>query len=221
MARLMRMPEVAGGGTEAVLHEWSVTEQAGFGAQDVLATVETDKAVVDVEAEQPGVVVKLLVAAGTSVEVGAPIAVLADPGEAVDDVDAVLTALGVTDAAVPTALQVSDAARTAPDPEGAPDQPATPEVPAALVPETVAAAGLTPDGAAPNGNGLPHPPRIFVSPLARRLAREAGLSLTAIAGTGPGGRIVRRDVEAVRRAAPAAAAPAPPAPASSPAGYAD
>src|SRR3954447_18954768 len=201
MARLMRMPEVAAGGTEAVLHEWSVTEQAGFGAQDVLATVETDKAVVDVEAEQPGVVVKLLVAAGTSVEVGAPIAVLADPGEAVDDVDAVLAALGV-----------ADAAATAPDPEGAPDQPASPEVPAGLVPQTVAAAGLAPEGAVRTGNGNGNGnDRIFVSALARRLAREAGLMLTGITGTGPGGRIVRRDVEAAPRGpggtAPGAAGP--------------
>ncbi|MBW8766496.1 MAG: 2-oxo acid dehydrogenase subunit E2 [Geodermatophilales bacterium] len=201
------MPEVAAGGTEAVLHEWSVTEQAVFGAQDVLATVETDKAVVDVEAEQPGVVVKLLVAAGTSVEVGAPIAVLADPGEAVDDVDAVLAALGV-----------ADAAATAPDPEGAPDQPASPEVPAGLVPQTVSAAGLAPEGAVRNGSGGGSGRgngRIFVSPLARRLAREAGLMLTGITGTGPGGRIVRRDVEAARQrpaeSAPVAAVSAAPA----------
>ena len=182
MPRLMRMPEVAAGGTEAVLHEWSVTEQAEFGPNDVLATVETDKAVVDVEAGQAGVVVRLLVAPGTSVEVGAPIAVLADRGELVDDVAAVLTALGL-----------ADAIQTAPDPEGAPDQPASPELPAALVAETVAAAGLTPDTRGTRGNG-----RVFASPLARRLARDRGLELSQLVGTGPGGRILRRDVMAVR-----------------------
>jgi pyruvate dehydrogenase E2 component (dihydrolipoamide acetyltransferase) len=194
MARLMRMPEVAAGGTEAVLHDWSVAEGAEFGASDVVATVETDKAVVDVEAEQAGVVLKLLVAAGTSVEVGAPIAVLGDPGERVPDVDAVLLELGVVDAAA-----------TAPDPEGAPDQPASPEVPAPLVPETVGAAGLAPAGAAGNGHGSAHPPRIFASPLARRLAKERGLELAELVGTGPGGRIVRRDVEGAKVAAPAPA----------------
>ena len=202
MARLMRMPEVAAGGTEAVLHEWSVAEGADFGSEDVLATVETDKAVVDVEAEQPGVVVKLLVAPGSSVEVGAPIAVLAEPGETVDDTDAVLAALGVTSAAA-----------APPDPEGAPDEPASPELPAALLPETVAAGGL---GAVPaskgNGNGNGHG-RIFASPLARRLARDAGIPLADLAGSGPGGRIVRRDVEAARAAAPPPAAPAAGAPA--------
>jgi pyruvate dehydrogenase E2 component (dihydrolipoamide acetyltransferase) len=193
VARLLRMPEVAAGGAEAVLHEWSVTERAGFAARDVLATVETDKAVVDVEAEQPGVVVRLLVAAGTSVGVGAPIAVIADPGEPVDDVGAVLAALGV-----------ADAAASSPDPEGAPDQPASPELPAPLAEATVAATGLAPVPAR-NGHGKE---RIFASPLARRLAKERGLELAQLAGTGPGGRIVRRDVEGaqVPSAAPVPAA---------------
>ncbi len=189
MARLMRMPEVAAGGTSAVLHEWSVAERAEFASEDVLATVETDKAVVDVEADEPGVVVKLLVPSGATVEVGAPIAVLADPGETVGDVDSLLAQLGV-------------AAAAPPDPEGAPDQPLSPPVPAALVPETVAASGLT---ATPPANGNGHG-RIFASPLARRLAREAQLPLEGVTGTGPGGRIVRRDVEAAsRRPEPAAA----------------
>src|SRR4051795_7625639 len=95
MARLMRMPEVATGGTEAVLQDWQLGENAEFAADDVIATVETEKAVVDVEAEQAGVVLKLLVAAGSSVEVGAPSAVLADPGERVADLGAVMAQLGV------------------------------------------------------------------------------------------------------------------------------
>ncbi len=212
MARLMRMPEVAAGGTEAVLHEWSVAERGEFAAQDVLATVETDKAVVDVEAEQPGVVVKLLVGAGTSVEVGAPIAILADPDETVGDIGDVLAALGV-----------SDADTAPPDPEGAPDQPASPEVPAPLAEATVAAAGLAPT---PAGNGSAHPPdgRVFASPIARRLAKERGLGLTDLVGTGPGGRIVRRDVEAARQtpvAAPVPAAVPVPAGAAAAAGFTD
>lgn len=199
MARLMRMPEVAAGGTSAVLHEWSVAERAEFAPDDVLATVETDKAVVDVEADRPGVVVRLLVPSGSTVEVGAPIAVLADPGETVDDVDALLAELGV--AAIP------DVAAAPPDPEGAPDQPLSPPVPPALAEKAVAASGLAP-GRTAGGNGHG---RIFASPLARRLARAARLPLAGITGTGPGGRIVRRDIEAaVRRPEPAP--PAPPAP---------
>ena len=181
----MRMPEVAANATTAVLHDWSVAEHAEFSAQDVLATVETDKAVVDVEAEAPGVVLKLLVEPGTTVEVGAPIAVLGEAGDVAGDLAAVLDSLGV-----------ADAGSASPDPEGAPDEPLSPELPAALVPATVAAAGMNASAAASGGNGHG---RIFASPLARRLARDAGLALEGIAGTGPGGRIVRRDVEAATR----------------------
>lgn len=194
MARLMRMPEVAANATAAVLHEWSVAEQAEFAAQDVLATVETDKAVVDVEAEAAGVVLRLLVPAGATVEVGAPIAVLGDPGQGTQDLAAVLASLGV-----------ADASAAPPDPEGAPDAPLSPEVPPALVPGTIAATGMNPSVGRSDGNGHG---RIFASPLARRLARDAGLTLADLSGTGPGGRIVRRDVEAAGRRP--AAAPAPP-----------
>ena len=199
MARLMRMPEVAANATAAVLHEWSVAERAEFAAQDVLATVETDKAVVDVEAEAPGVVLKLLVEPGATVEVGAPIAVLGEPGDVAGDLAAVLASLGVT-----------DAGSAAPDPEGAPDEPLSPDVPAALVPATVAAAGMNPSAEVAGGNGHG---RIFASPLARRLARDAGLALDDIAGSGPGGRIVRRDVEAAARRPAAAPQPSLPSPA--------
>jgi pyruvate dehydrogenase E2 component (dihydrolipoamide acetyltransferase) len=135
MAKLLRMPEVAANVTEAVLQEW--TSLTTFTAQDVLATVETDKAVVDVEADEDGVILERLVPAGESVRVGAPIAVLGEPGEQVDDLAALLTRLGVN-----------------------------------------------------------APTRTFASPLARRLAKESGLAVEELTGTGPGGRIVRRDVEA-------------------------
>ncbi|WP_448626586.1 dihydrolipoamide acetyltransferase family protein [Geodermatophilus sp. URMC 64] len=195
MARLMRMPEVAAGGTEAVLAGWSVGEAAEFGADDVVATVETEKAVVDVEAEQAGVVLKLLVAPGSTVEVGAPIAVLGEPGERVDDLGAVLASLGV--GGLPD---------SPPDPEGGKQEaPQTPAVPQPLVAAAETVAGPAAEAVAANGNGHR---RIFASPLARRLARDAGLALESIAGTGPGGRILRRDVDAAK-AQPPAPAPAP------------
>ncbi len=110
MARLLRMPEVAANATEAVLADWSVPENVAFAAQDSLATVETEKALVDVEADQAGVVLKALVLPGSQVEVGAPIAVLGDPGEQVADLDALLADLGV--AATPTAARAGAARRT-------------------------------------------------------------------------------------------------------------
>lgn len=184
MPRLLRMPEVAAGAAEAVLAEWIVAERAEFAAADTLATVETDKAMVDVAAEDAGVVLKTLVAPGAHVEVGAPIAVLGQPGEIVADIGAVLADLGVAAA------------------------PATP-VPSAVPVPPVSAVG----------NG-----RVFASPLARKIARQSGVPVETITGTGPGGRILRRDVEAAiaaRPAAPPIAAPpiaappaaAPPAPA--------
>jgi len=146
MARLLRMPEVAANAVEAVLSEWPLPENTPFTAQDAIATVETEKAVVDVPAEADGVILKVLVPAGAVVEVGAPIALLADPGELVEDLDALLVSLGVAPGpALPTAHE-----------RGA---------------------------------------RIFSSPLARRLARDSGLSIADLRGTGPGGRIVRRDVQ--------------------------
>lgn len=160
MAELLRMPEVAANTTEAVLSSWPLPEGTTFSRDDVVATVETAKAVVDVAAEADGVLLRQLVTAGTEVGVGEAIALIGAPGEQVDDADEVLRALG----AVP-------AATTAAPPPG---------------PERVAPA----IAAAANGRG-----RVFASPLARRLAKQAGLSVEQIDGTGPNGRVLRRDVE--------------------------
>jgi pyruvate dehydrogenase E2 component (dihydrolipoamide acetyltransferase) len=170
---LLRMPEIAAATTSATLASWPVPVRERFSAQDVIATVETDKAVVDVEAEADGVILRTLVPEGTEVEVGTAIALLARADEQVDDVDAVLAQLGVASAGTPA------------PPEPAPEEELsdeTDEVPVSS-----------------NGHG-----RRFASPLARRLAAQAGLMLTDLVGTGPGGRIIRRDVEAAlaQRVAP-------------------
>ncbi|HST66776.1 MAG TPA: E3 binding domain-containing protein, partial [Mycobacteriales bacterium] len=94
MARLLRMPEVAANTLEATLSEWSLAEGAAFSDGDPIATVETDKAAVDVPAEGDGVMVRTLVRPGTTVAVGAPMALIAEPGEEISDVDAVLAELG-------------------------------------------------------------------------------------------------------------------------------
>jgi pyruvate dehydrogenase E2 component (dihydrolipoamide acetyltransferase) len=203
MPRLLRMPEVAAGAAEAVLAEWLVAERAEFAAADTLATVETDKAMVDVEADDAGVLLSTLVAPGAHVEVGAPIAVLGQPGEVVPDIGAVLADLGVAapaqpaDSATPAAAPVTSA------------PPATAS-PAAAAPSPAAPAAAAPAG--PGGNG-----RVFASPLARRIARQSGVAVETIAGTGPGGRILRRDVEAAIAARPAAQPTAAPPAAAPPA----
>lgn len=152
MAELLRMPEVAAGMESAILSTWLIAENTPFSAGDVIAVIETDKAVVDVEAESDGVIVRTLVTDGTEVPVGDPIALIASTSETLADIDATLNDLGAG--------------------TGSPQ-----ERPAA---------------------------RIFSSPLARRMAKDAGLDIALLTGTGPGGRIVRRDVEAVARIAPEA-----------------
>jgi pyruvate dehydrogenase E2 component (dihydrolipoamide acetyltransferase) len=174
MPELLRMPEIAAAQTSAVLASWPVAVDTAFSAQDVIATVETDKAVVDVEAESAGVILRTLVPAGTEVEVGTPIALLAGPAETVDDVDAVLARLGV---------DVPGSSAATPQ-ESAPPEPAPHQ---AAYQAAVGGELLT----LPVGGE-----RRFASPLARRLAGESGLLITDLVGTGPGGRIVRRDVEA-------------------------
>lgn len=176
MAELLRMPEIAANTTEAVLSSWPLAENAAFSRDDVIATVETAKAVVDVAAEADGVLLRMLVQPGAEVEVGAPIALIGAPGEQVADLDAALADLGV-DAGVTAERGVDpiDVPETAPseDPVPAPS----------------------------NGHS-----RVFASPLARRLARDAGLSIDQLTGTGPNGRILRRDVEQAQTAPSGAAA---------------
>ena len=81
MPEILRMPEVAAGATEAILSAWNVPVGQAFAAGDLLVTIETDKAVVDVEAEADGVLLRLLAEAGATVEVGSPIAVTGAVGQ--------------------------------------------------------------------------------------------------------------------------------------------
>ena len=224
MARLLRMPEVAANTLEATLSEWLLTEDAEFADGDAIATVETDKAAVEVPADGAGVLVRTLVGPGTTVAVGAPMALIAAPGETVADVDAALAELGgtaapatVDDPDAPVRLagqtpptEVSGPPDAAP-PDAAPPDAAGPDAagPDAAPPDSgplrVGPPGMAPAEAGPRA-GAPAaaaaegaapngaPARIMSSPLARRLVREHGLRLEDLTGTGPGGRIVRDDV---------------------------
>jgi pyruvate dehydrogenase E2 component (dihydrolipoamide acetyltransferase) len=171
------MPEVAANTPEATLVAWIVNENTPYSAADSIVTVETAKAAVDIEAESDGVILKTLVEAGRDVKVGEPIALIGVPGETVDDIAGTLTALGAGPGPRP------GAAGAGPGSDPTPAGPATP-------------GQATRATDAPKNAGT----RIFASPLARRLAREAGLEIGDIPGTGPTSRIIRRDVEeAIRR----------------------
>jgi pyruvate dehydrogenase E2 component (dihydrolipoamide acetyltransferase) len=189
VAHLLRVPEIAAGTTEAVLATWPVAENSPYSATDVIATVETAKAAIDIEAEENGVILRRLVSEGADVAVGQPIAIIGAPGESAENIEAELRAQGIT----PDDLEAPDLAGR----DVAPVAPA----PASAAPASAAPAAAAPVDAAPaptaaNGNRG----RIFISPIARRLARAADLDLRDISGTGPNGRIMRRDVERAVRA---------------------
>ncbi len=167
------------------LAKWLKQEGDAIKSGDVIAEIETDKATMEVEAVDEGILARILVAAGTQdVAVNTLIALIAEEGE-----DPKSLAAG---AAVPSPVAVSTVAAGA-----ASAGPAVPPAPP-VVAQAAPAAGS----------------RVFASPLARRIAKEAGVDLASLKGSGPHGRVVMADVEAARaggvaKAAAAAAAPAP------------
>ena len=181
MAINILMPALSPTMTEGTLARWLKKEGDTIKAGDVIAEIETDKATMEVEAVDEGVLGKILVADGAAgVKVNEPIAILVDAGEA-----------------------VPSGAAPAPAPKAA----AQPAATAAPAPEAAAA----PAAAAANGHDTS---RVFASPLARRMAQQAGIDLSGLKGSGPNGRIVRADIEAAQKGgvvapAPVVAAPAP------------
>jgi len=200
MATNILMPALSPTMTEGTLARWLKKEGEEVKAGDVIAEIETDKATMEVEAVDEGVLGRILVGDGTEgVKVNAPIAVLVEPGEKVPD-------------AGPTAP---------PPPKTAPASAQTSPSPQPVATEATAAPKPTP--APPmRGNGKDAPAaegRIFVSPLARRMAQQAGIDLGGLKGSGPNGRIVKADIDAVVKGARPTPAPtqAPaPAPAARP-----
>jgi pyruvate dehydrogenase E2 component (dihydrolipoyllysine-residue acetyltransferase) len=174
---------------EGRLVEWKKQEGETVAVGDVLAEVETDKAVMELVARVGGVLLRQTVAAGQTVPVSSPIAVIGQPGEALPA--AAGNGAG-TAAAVP-----KPTAKVQPQAASPPTVPATAAVPVTAAVPRVA----SPPAPPPSG-------RLKASPLARKIAQERGLDLRAIQGSGPEGRIVLRDLETARPARPAASAPA-------------
>jgi pyruvate dehydrogenase E2 component (dihydrolipoamide acetyltransferase) len=184
MAELLRMPEVAAGAESALLSAWPIEIGKPYAAGEVIAIIETDKAVVDFEAEAAGVIMRPLVTEGTEVAIGDPIAVVAGPDEQIADLEATVVALLGGAAPGAPASQSTQTAQTA----------------------QTASANTAP----PAVTAQPATDRIFASPLARRMARDEGIDLAAVRGSGPQGRIRRNDIEAMLAQRPAAVAtPAP------------
>ena len=200
MATVIRMPEVLTGATEAALQTWLVAPGDEISVGQPIAEVETEKATVEYEAEQAGTVAGLLIDVGVQVSVGTPIAVLAGPGESAEEA---LAAVGGRTAA-------EDGAEVAAPETIAVDGVQTDAVDTDAVAEPTPVADPTP--VAELAQAPATGSRLFASPLVRRLARERGLDLSAVTGSGPGGRIVRRDIEGLQPSSAPATASATPAP---------
>ncbi|MEN3749168.1 pyruvate dehydrogenase complex dihydrolipoamide acetyltransferase [Sphingomonas sp. HF-S3] len=194
----IKMPALSPTMEEGTLAKWLVKEGDTVKSGDLMAEIETDKATMEFEAVDEGVIARILVAEGTdNVKVGTVIAVLAGEGEDASDAAA------------------SPAPAAAPAPTEAKSEPAKAEAAPTPTPAPAPAQAQQASG-----------DRVKASPLARRIAADKGVDLAGVTGSGPHGRIVKADVEgakpgaAASAAAPAASAPAPsaaPAPAAAPA----
>ncbi|RUW65588.1 pyruvate dehydrogenase complex dihydrolipoamide acetyltransferase [Mesorhizobium sp. M2A.F.Ca.ET.067.02.1.1] len=194
------MPALSPTMEEGNLSKWLVKEGDKVSPGDVIAEIETDKATMEVEAVDEGTVAKLVVPAGTEgVKVNALIAILAGEGE---DAGAAAKSGG---SAAPKAEAPKADAPKAEAPKEAPKPAAAAAAPAPAKAEP-----------APVANGHAAGDRVFASPLARRIAKDAGVDVSAVTGTGPHGRVVKADVEAAISSGGAKAAPAAKAPAGAP-----
>ena len=170
----LKMPALSPTMEEGTLAKWLVKEGDQVSSGDILAEIETDKATMEFEAVDEGTVAKILVADGTdAVKVGTVIALLAEEGEDASAVEAPEEAKPAPRAEAPSP----------PQPPSPPKAPSAPEPPA-------------PPAARETGE------RIKASPLARRLAEAQGVDLAGLSGSGPGGRIVKADVEGAAGRAP-------------------
>lgn len=157
MATVVRMPSVLAGASEAAINKWLVAEGGEVVLGEPFAELETEKAVVEYNAEISGILGRIVTPEGKVAKIGEPIAVVISAGESAADIDAALGA----------------------------------DAPAAAPVKVVEPTKMVEPVETTN-----HGDRLFASPLARKLARERGLDLTQVSGTGPGGRIVRRDLDA-------------------------
>ena len=181
MAEIIRMPKLSDTMTEGVVAEWHKKIGDEVESGELLAEIETDKATMEFESFQDGVLLHIGVDKGGTAPVDSVLCVLGEKGEDITEL------LASAEAEAP-----SEAAPEAPEPTPAPaPAPTVPAPVAAPSPAAAAPAAAAPAPAPAISNG-----RVKASPLAKRLAEERGLSLGLIPGSGEGGRIVKRDVEA-------------------------
>ena len=179
------MPKLTDTMTEATLAKWLKKEGEQVKPGDMIAEVETDKATQELEAFEAGTIAKIVIPEGGKTPVGALIVVLAKPGE---DVKQVAASVKVSGAAPQAAPKPEPKAEAPAEPAPAPKAAAAPVEPVEDHHEGSEPTVLASDG------------KVRVSPLAQKIADEKGIDLTTIRGTGPDGRIIKRDVlEAISR----------------------
>ena len=208
MAETISMPKLGFDMAEGTLVRWVKNEGENVNKGDVLAEIETDKATVEVESSASGVVKKLLVEAGAVVPIGDPIAIVGSADEKIDE---------------------APAKTVEPKAEKKTDEKAGEEI--KTTPEAKEESGKTPARAGEKENVPPQTQPatapvaqaaavqegpVKASPLAKKIARDKQVDLTRLQGTGPGGRVVRKDVEAALSSAQPAAAGRQPAPSFAP-----
>jgi pyruvate dehydrogenase E2 component (dihydrolipoamide acetyltransferase) len=195
MATLLEMPKLSPTMEEGVLSVWHKKEGDSVGVDDLLAEVETDKATMEFRSFDKGTVLKILVAAGTQVKLGQPVAILGSPGE---DISPLLAQLG-SPAASTAAKQGHETANLPTD------TPVTPLTPA---PQEAAPRKPLTDNVLERTSHAPEPAlvrrtpeteeRVLASPYVRKVARDMGIELQGAHGTGKGGRVALADLESMR-----------------------
>jgi len=193
MAETINMPKLGFDMAEGLLVRWVKQVGENINKGDILAEIETDKATVEVESHASGVVLQLIVEQGTMVPVNAPIAVIGQAGEKVD-----------APAAAPSKVE-------SPKPDAAPQ---TQPTPAPTTQTSAPAETVVSDAALNESKDQPSAGPVKASPLAKKIAKDKNVNLAALQGTGPGGRVVRKDVESAIASGQPSAVSRPSAPTS-------
>ena len=221
MAKILDMPKLSPTMEEGVLSTWHKKEGDAIAVDDLLAEVETDKATMEFRAFDRGTLLKILVAPGSQVKLGQPVAIVGDPGE---DISGLVAGTATAASAAPAPAAPAPAA-----PEPSAPTPSAPEPPAPTRPERPTDTLAPPAQrkppvahvldrvsypAEPAAGPPAEPGRVMASPYVRKTARDMGIDLQGAQGTGPGGRIVPGDLEQLRATTSSLARLAPaPAPA--------
>lgn len=189
MAKVLDMPKLSPTMEEGQISVWHKKVGDSIAVDDLLAEVETDKATMEYRSFDKGTLLAILKPAGSMVRLGEPVAIVGNPGEDISNVQP---------GAAPAKAAPAPAPTPAPAPVAAPPAAVAPQAPPAPPP--------------PAPTPAAEPGRVKASPYVRKQARERGLELNGVTGSGPGGRIVARDLDTLAKPAPAhvsATAPAP------------